>query len=160
MGTLDSLMVLSDEMVRACQSMDSVVGKLKRTLTDMVPGEEDSLRVQGQTLESYIQKFRWNEAKYPVRRSLKETVDALGAEVQSIEEDLKGRLQDYNALKQQLGQIARKAQGSLAVRDLTSLLERRELVDTENLQTVFVIVSKYVDRFSFSWRPRGLMHER
>jgi V-ATPase subunit C len=39
--------------------------------------------------------------------------------------------------------VARKATGGLAVRDLHSLVKQDQVIDTENLQTIFVIVSKH-----------------
>ena len=47
---------------------------------------------------------------------------------------------EYNQLKGQLTALARKAGGSLAVRDLGGILKPGDLVDTENLTTLFVVV--------------------
>lgn len=93
-------------------------------------------------VESYVQKFRWNEAKYPVRRGLKEIIEGILEEVGAIEDDLKGRLSDYNAVKQQLSAISRKAQGSLAVRDLSALVPQHLITQSENLTTLLAVVSK------------------
>ena len=50
------------------------------------------------------------------------------------------RMGEYNQLKGQLTALARKAGGSLAVRDLGSILKQGDVVDTENLTTLFVVV--------------------
>ena len=47
---------------------------------------------------------------------------------------------EYNQLKGQLTALARKAGGSLAVRDLGGILKPGDMVDTENLTTLFVVV--------------------
>ena len=47
---------------------------------------------------------------------------------------------EYNQLKGQLTALARKAGGSLAVRDLGGILKSGDMVDTENLTTLFVVV--------------------
>lgn len=52
-------------------------------------------------------------------------------------------MQEYNQVKGQLGQISRKQTGSLAVRDLSSLVQGKDFVNTENLVTLFVVVSKH-----------------
>ena len=52
-------------------------------------------------------------------------------------------MQEYNQVKGQLGQISRKQTGSLAVRDLSALVQGRDFVNTENLVTLFVVVSKH-----------------
>jgi len=50
---------------------------------------------------------------------------------------------EYNQLKGQLTALARKAGGSLAVRDLGGILKPGDLVDTENLATLFVVASAH-----------------
>jgi hypothetical protein len=39
--------------------------------------------------------------------------------------------------------LARKAGGSLAVRDIATLVKPQDVVDSENLMTLFVVVSKF-----------------
>ena len=56
---------------------------------------------------------------------------------------LQVRMQEYNQVKGQLGQISRKQTGSLAVRDLSAVTQGRDFVNTENLETLFVVVSKH-----------------
>lgn len=53
------------------------------------------------------------------------------------------KLSEYNTLKSQLSAAARKATGSLAVRDIGTMVKPNEVVDSENLTTLFVIVSKF-----------------
>ena len=53
---------------------------------------------------------------------------------------LQVRMGEYNQLKGQLTALARKAGGSLAVRDLGGILKPGDMVDTENLTTLFVVV--------------------
>ena len=50
---------------------------------------------------------------------------------------------DYNNLKGAMGAVARKAGGSLAVRDINTLVKPQQLVDSENMTTAFVVVSKF-----------------
>ena len=56
---------------------------------------------------------------------------------------LQVRVQEYNQVKGQLGQMSRKATGSLAVRDLSGIVKEHDIVNTENLVTLFVVVSKH-----------------
>ena len=53
------------------------------------------------------------------------------------------RTSEYNQLKGQLGQMNRKQGGSLAVRDISSLVSEGDVTDTEYLTTQFVVVSKF-----------------
>ena len=53
------------------------------------------------------------------------------------------RISEYNQLKGQVSAISRKQTGSLAVRDLTGLVNSGDAVHTDNLTTLFVVVSKH-----------------
>ncbi len=52
------------------------------------------------------------------------------------------RMSEYSQLKGQVTAAARKQTGSLAVRDLTGLVKQEDAVNTENLITLFTVVSK------------------
>ena len=52
-------------------------------------------------------------------------------------------MSEYNQLKGQVTAAARKQTGSLAVRDLTGLISEDDAVNTENLLTLFTVVSKH-----------------
>ena len=55
---------------------------------------------------------------------------------------LQVRVGEYNQLKAQVGAMNRKQTGNLAVRDLAGLVHKDNVVATENLVTVFVVVPK------------------
>lgn len=55
-------------------------------------------------------------------------------------------MSEYNQLKSQLSQTTRKQTGSLAVRDLGSLVSAADVVSTENLITLFVVVPRHVKK--------------
>ncbi len=134
------------------------------------------MSVEGVAPDQYLEGFSWNEAKYPPRRPLSETVSAITETIQRLEDDLKvlGRLlimpmqilhveqklhpvpqgfqelscvkqirmSEYNQLKGLVTAAARKQTGSLAVRDLTGLVKPSDAVNTENLITLFTVISK------------------
>jgi V-type H+-transporting ATPase subunit C len=53
------------------------------------------------------------------------------------------KLGEFNTIKSQISAALRKAGGSLAVRDISNLVKPGQLVDSENLTTLFVVVGKY-----------------
>lgn len=53
---------------------------------------------------------------------------------------------DYSAVKQQYQAANRKTGGSLAVKDLSSIVAKEEVVDTENLMTLIVTVPNYAHK--------------
>lgn len=54
--------------------------------------EVEEVLVEGVSPESYLERFAWDEAKYPPRRPLKETVAAITETVSQLEDQLKVRL--------------------------------------------------------------------
>lgn len=78
--------------------VEAVVNKLRRQLYDMTTSgnyssEREDISVEGLAPAEYLERFAWNEAKYPPRRSLKETVDNIMETIQKLEDDLKVILQ-------------------------------------------------------------------
>jgi len=143
-GTLDSLMALSDDLAKACHSVEAVVSKARRQVHDTAGAEAaNNLKVEGLPSEVFLTRFRWDEAKFPARRPLRDTVEKMGEITTRIEDELKVKISEYTVLKSTLGAASRKHAGNLSVRDISSLVKPQHLVDSENLSTLFVVVSKY-----------------
>lgn len=145
-GTLDSLMALSDELIKVNSAVESTVNKVRRQLYELqasLPAEDKSdIWVEGMTPETYLQRFTWNEAKYPSRRPLKDTVTAIAETIGKLDDDLKLKTSDYMQLKSILAGHMRKHTGSLAVREISSLLPPSKAVDTEHLTTLLTVVPR------------------
>ena len=96
-GTLDSLLALSDDLAKVNQAVEGTVNKVRRQLMELqasvAPEDRADVWVETQTPEGYLQRFAWNEAKYPSRRPLKEIVASIMDNVQKLDDDLKVRLQ-------------------------------------------------------------------
>eukprot|EP00798_Chlamydomonas_sp_ICE-L_P027353 gene27353-4654_t len=143
-GTLDTLMALSDDLAKNNQSVEAIVAKIRRQVGELGgPGAPGALKVEGLPPDAYLGRFKWEEAKFPSRRPLKETVEKITEIIARIEDELKVKVAEYNTLKGQMSAAARKTGGSLAVRDVSSMVKPTEMVDSENLSTLFVIVAKY-----------------
>ncbi|KAK4750531.1 hypothetical protein SAY87_004013 [Trapa incisa] len=145
-GTLDSLLSLSDDLLKSNNFMEGVSHKIRRQIEELerVSGvESNALTVDGVPVDSYLTRFVWDEARYPTMSPLKEIVDSLQSQVVKIEDDLKVRASEYNNVRSQLNAINRKQSGSLAVRDLSNLVKPEDIVQSENLMTILAIVPKY-----------------
>ena len=92
-GTLDSLLALSDELGKVNQAVEGTVNKIRRQLLELqagvAPEDRADVWVEGMPPEGYLQRFTWNEAKYPSRRQLKDTVAAVMDTTQKLDDDLK-----------------------------------------------------------------------
>lgn len=142
-GTLDSLLGLSDDLVKVNSAVETTVNKIRRQLYDVQEEDvEDVVTVEGVKPEKYLQNFTWDEAKYPSRRPPKDTVSAIMETVQKLDEDLKIKSTEFSQMKTQLHSVTRKAQGSLAARDVSTIIPDGMLVSTENLKSMVCIVPK------------------
>jgi V-type H+-transporting ATPase subunit C len=144
-GTLDALLALSDDLAKANAAAEGAVNKVRRQLYELAlagEGAAPALRVEGLAPEAFLQRFAWDEAKYPSRRPPADTLRAVGETIARLDEGLKTRGAEYAAVRAALAAAARRAGGSLAVRDLSAAVPPAALVATENLTTLVVVVPK------------------
>ncbi|KAL0415593.1 UNVERIFIED_CONTAM: V-type proton ATPase subunit C [Sesamum latifolium] len=162
-GTLDSLLALSDDLLKANSFIEGVSHKIRRQIEELerVSGVvSSSLTVDGVPVDSYLTRFMWDEAKYPTMSPLREIVDGIHVQIAKIEDDLKELWRygvcslngieyemrfvcEYNNVRSQLNAINRKQAGSLAVRDLSNLVKPEDIISSEHLTTLLAIVPKY-----------------
>ncbi|CAN6907881.1 unnamed protein product [Brassica oleracea] len=145
-GTLDSLLAIGDDLLKSNSFVEGVSQKIRRQIEELerISGvESNALTVDGVPVDSYLTRFVWDEAKYPTMSPLKEVVENIQSQVAKIEDDLKVRVAEYNNVRGQLNAINRKQSGSLAVRDLSSLVKPEDIVASEHLETLLAVVPKY-----------------
>lgn len=145
-GTLDSLLALSDDLMKSNNFIEGVSQKIRRQIEELerVSGVvSSSLTVDGVPVDSYLTRFVWDEAKYPTMSPLKEVVEGIHVQIAKIEDDMKVRAAEYNNVRSQLNTINRKQAGSLAVRDLSNLVKPEDIISSEHLTTLLAVVSKY-----------------
>lgn len=151
-GTLDTLMSLSDEMSKTDQVIEGIVRKIEKTshdLSDRKSGGSagNDLSVGGVPATRYIQQFAWDSAKYPNRRPLKELVALIAGGAAAIEEELKQLTASFAEKSISLQDLKRRQGGNLMSADLNDLLSveimaKVNFVDTEYLKTIFVAIPK------------------
>jgi V-type H+-transporting ATPase subunit C len=59
-------------------------------------------------LASYITRFQWDMAKYPIKQSLRNIADIISKQVGQIDADLKSKSTAYNNLKGSLQNLEKK----------------------------------------------------
>ena len=146
-GTLDTLMNLSDEMGKTDSLVEQIVRKIEKTAAELSERKGVELSVGGVPATRYIQQFAWDSAKYPSRRPLKELVSLITGGAVAIEEELKQLLQSYGDKQVALQDAKRKKQGNLLVADLNDVLtedimRKVKVIDSEYLKTIFIAVPK------------------
>lgn len=149
-GTLDSLLTLSDELVKIDTYVELSCKKISDQLFDITFTEGKSkehehleiLTVNNTNVDQYMSYFRWDEAKFPTANSLKALTDQIHAQVGKLDEELKTKSLEYNNLVRAIAAEDRKASGSYATRDISEVVKQKHIVDSEYLQTIFVAVPK------------------
>jgi len=151
-GTLDVLVGLSDELAKLDVYVESVVKKIAGYASDVLEKDKDkvkeNLTINGMSLGSYLTKFQWDMAKYPIKQSLKNISDIIAKQSTQLDTDLKAKAQAYNNLKGNLQNLERKQTGSLLTRSLADIVKKEDVVtDSEYLITLLVAVpnSSYKD---------------
>jgi len=148
-GTLDSLMNLSDEMNKTDHVVEGIVRKIEKTSIELSSssGKKTELTVGGVPSKRYIQQFTWDYAKYPNRRPLKELVSLISGGVSAIDEELKQLGTSFADKTAALNDAKRKKSGNLLNADLNDVLTADimrgiRVHDTDHLKTVFIAIPR------------------
>lgn len=145
-GTLDTLMQLSDDLVKTDSIVESIVRKIEKTYVEISRQSHAELKIGEVPIARYIQSFAWDYAKYPNRRPLKELVSLIAGGATAIDEELKQLCQSFADKQVALQENQKRKGGNLLTVDLNEILTedmmRREVYDTEYLKTIFIAVPK------------------
>lgn len=148
-GTLDQLVGLSDDLGKLDSYVETITRKVAGYLGEVLEDQRDKLQenllANNTDLPSYITRFQWDMAKYPIKQSLRNIADIISKQVGQIDADLKTKSSAYNNLKGNLQNLEKKQTGSLLTRNLADLVKKEHFVlDSEYLTTLLVIVPKQI----------------
>lgn len=144
-GTLDTLMNLSDELGKTDSLVEGIVRKIEKTSAELTERRSVELTVGGVPPQRYIQQFAWDSAKYPNRRPLKELTALIAGGAVAVEEELKQLTQSFSEKTQALQEAKRRKAGNMISADLNDILTEEnmskiDVVDSEYLKTLFIAV--------------------
>jgi len=149
-GTLDLLVALSEEIPKQDAFFTATVAKTVDTLRNLLNNDPSKLAqhilVNEKSADDYILNgWKWNEGRYGVEKGLREMVDVLSKEMNSIDNTMKVKLNNYNMVKGSLTQMQRKKAGNLSVRSLADVVSKGDFIEySEYLETLLVVVPKAV----------------
>ncbi|XP_076450881.1 V-type proton ATPase subunit C 1-B-like [Babylonia areolata] len=149
-GTLDTLVGLGDDLAKLDIYSESVTRKIAQylgeVLEDTTPTRDkllDNLKINDVSPASYLHRFAWDGAKFPIKLQLKALSEMIGKQVSQAESDLKAKANAYNTLKSNLQNLERKATGSLLTRNLVDLVKKEDFVlGSEYLVTLLVVLAR------------------
>uniref|UniRef100_A0A8C9LRI7 V-type proton ATPase subunit C n=1 Tax=Piliocolobus tephrosceles TaxID=591936 RepID=A0A8C9LRI7_9PRIM len=156
-GTLDSLVGLSDELGKLDTFAESLIRRMAQSVVEVMEdskgkaqehllangGLKEKMKCLKIDLTSFVTHFEWDMAKYPAKQPLVSVVDTIAKQLAQIEMDLKSRTAAYNTLKTNLENLEKKFMGNLFTRTLSDIVSKEDFVlDSEYLITLLVIVPK------------------
>uniref|UniRef100_A0A3P8U505 V-type proton ATPase subunit C n=1 Tax=Amphiprion percula TaxID=161767 RepID=A0A3P8U505_AMPPE len=147
-GILDSLLSVSDDLSKLDTLTESVIKKTCQCMRDMMEQSNDKVLenslANGVDLMSYVTKFQWDKAKYPTALPLSSLADIINKEVSQVETELKSRAAAYNSVKVSLQSLEHKLEGNLQTCSLNGVVRKEDLVVSEYLTTLLVVVNRSV----------------
>ncbi|RMZ92409.1 hypothetical protein DV736_g334, partial [Chaetothyriales sp. CBS 134916] len=156
-GTLDGLIQQSEDLAKLESLSNAVVAKVGDTLKNILDGNEAKISlhksVNDKPLEQYLKSFSWNKVKYRSDKPIAELLVLLQKEINSIDNDVRTKYNQYNGLRTSLQQLQKRQTGNLSTRSLTSIVKPGTLVnDSEHLESHLVAVpNSYVKDFTRSY---------
>lgn len=146
-GTLDSLMHLSDDLVRIDMLVENMVRKIEKQYAEVAGDSPEALKVAGVTAGQYVRLFEWDYSKFAVRQRLPALVALIQGGVGKIEEEHRNLSMVFQEKNQALQGLKRKKGNNLATVELSDVISREKLrgiimVDTEHLITLAVAMQK------------------
>ena len=136
--SLDSLMTLSDDLVR----IDSSVGTVVRRLTTIWIDVNRDVVLKDKWNETDLTQFRWDETKYPFTESAKTLTNRIYKDIQQTEVRLREMMSKYQTSVRDLSIENKKESGTLLTRRLDKDIPDDIILDSEYMQSVFVVIQK------------------
>ena len=123
--------------------------KVAQYLSEVLEHEKDklaeNLMCNNVDCFTYVTKFDWDYAKYPIKQPLKSIAETISKQVSLIDNDLKSKSNVYNNIKTTLQGLQKKQTGSLLTRNLSDIIKKEDFISgSEYLETLIVIVPKWV----------------
>ncbi|XP_063765418.1 V-type proton ATPase subunit C 1-B [Eleginops maclovinus] len=145
-GILDSLLSVSDDLSRLDILTESVIKKTHQCMREVMEQSDDKVLenalANGVDLISYMTRFQWDKAKYPTALPLSSLADIINKEVSQVETELKSRAAAYSSVKTSLQSMEHKLHGSLQTCSLNDIVRNEDLVTSEYLTTLMVVVTR------------------
>lgn len=137
---------MSDELSKIDHMIENTTRKIGQqifTLKEQKPAPGSVfLSIGGASLPDYVKKFKWDPARYSTRLSVQELAKKFQERVGAIDDEYKSKLLDYSNVANLVTQYERSLKANLTVRDLSEIVDYDDMIDTDYLQTLFVVCTK------------------
>jgi len=151
-GGLNGLMILSDDLGKQDSNVENNCRKIFNQLVDLMDGKQKlDLTVNNVSVEEYLQKFAWDEAKFSSTKPLGELLKSIMDVVVKVDSDIREKSAEYQTINNELMSEVRKQGQNLLTRDLADVQIQPvssnsaiadALLKSEYLQVTYVVVQK------------------
>ncbi|KAL6937357.1 Vacuolar ATP synthase subunit C [Hanseniaspora osmophila] len=143
-GSLDSLVVQSEELSKIDNNLQQSITKIVDVLTNLNEANSNNyktLPIDKSSLPEYLSDFHWNTRKFKLDKPVQNLINEITEESLQLDNDVKATSTNYINAKQQLVAAERKQTGDLSVRSLHDIVKADDFIlDSEYLTTVLVAV--------------------
>jgi len=150
-GTMDSLMSLGDDLNKMDMFAEGTAGKLFKQLDDLTKEaakdsgmvvEDTPAMINGVGILSHVKTWSWDEAKFQLKTPLRELAETISQRITGLDDELKAKTMELNALKATITQYERKTQGNLMVRGLDDIVNEDDILESEYMTTILLCVPR------------------
>lgn len=121
-GTLDELMLISDELSKLDAETNAIAGKIMRKYAEVSGPESKPLSVEGLSPRKYWETFQWNVAAYPYTRKLPQIAKIVRNHIKTANASFQHISSALQEAKNKLTTAQRRAGGNLLVADLNDVM--------------------------------------
>jgi len=134
-GNIDSLIFLSDALKKTATTVEGTIRKISTQILELEDpvkdkdgkdkklNAKDIIEVRNSKPEDVLTRFKWEDARYPRRKSLPELTQTIKSQIAVMEKELRERMADYNTICQKISQITANESGNLMTRDINSVIQ-------------------------------------
>lgn len=145
-GSLDSLIVESEELAKTDNQIGSSIGKIVEILSGLNEAGSNTYKtvpINNVPVPEYLENFQWNSRKFRLDKSIEELMQLISNESAQLDADVRATNANYGTAKTNLAAAERKKTGDLSVRSLHDIVKPDDFIlDSEYLTTVLVAVPK------------------
>ena len=152
-GSLDTLVTLSDDLSKLDLHVESTLKKIERQYNELERSEPLEIknphvgRQDQYPPAEYLANFQWNGQKYPLGKSLAELAALIQEKLTTLDDEIKQRTAKFIESRNELNLILKRNLGNLLTKDLQDVLvepvaKEGDFINTEHMQSVIIIVPK------------------
>lgn len=149
-GSFDDLIRAVDALQKHDAAVEGILRRVERQALELDPDTQFKVMWQRHSLsvEQYIRRFIWDDAKFPKGRAIRENIDAIVQSVTKMDDEVRGKVAVWQDVRHQTAAASGKRDvATYTQRELFDLLtpavvKPGDFVETEHLTTAVVCVPR------------------